>query len=298
MILSLDHLVLTVADLEATLHFYGELLGMQVRRFGEGRLALHFGSQKINLHAVDAGWQPVAGAPRPGSADLCFLLRESLNEMVERLKLAHVPIELGPVERTGATGLIRSVYLRDPDGNLVELAELVTSPLPDRAESAAEIRPATAADAAACLEIYAPIVRGSHTSFEVDVPTQLDFAGRIVRYSQSHDWLIAEQEGKVVAYAYTCPHRERAAYSVAAEISVYVAPEAHRQGLARALYVELLQRLQSAGVHKAYAIVTLPNPSSLAFHEALGFRPLAFFPAAGRKFDRLWDVAWWVRELA
>jgi phosphinothricin acetyltransferase len=297
MIRSLDHLVLTVADLQATLHFYGKILGLQVRSFGEGRFALHFGAQKINLHPVGGGLMPVAKVPQAGSADLCFLIRGTLEDQIDALELAGIPVELGPVARSGASGAIRSIYLRDPDGNLIELAEPLVEPLPAVPRTAFQLRPATTADAAACLEIYAPIVRGSHISFEHDVPSQVEFAARIARYRESHAWWIAEREGEVVAYAYACPHRERAAYAIAAEVSVYVAPQAHREGVARALYLELLAGLQQAGVHKAYAIITLPNPSSLAFHESLGFRPLAQFPAAGRKFDRLWDVAWWVREL-
>jgi L-amino acid N-acyltransferase YncA/catechol 2,3-dioxygenase-like lactoylglutathione lyase family enzyme len=296
MIRSLDHLVLRVADLDAALHFYGEILGMQVRRFGAERVALHCGAQKIELQSL--GSESQAQAPQPGSAELCFLIRGELDQQIERLRAAKIDIERGPHAGTGVSGPIRSIHLRDPDGNRIELAEAIHQALPAVPSIAAQIRPATAADATACLEIYAPIVRGSHTSFELEVPSQVEFAARIARSSKSHAWLVAEQDGRILAYAYACPHRERAAYAIAAEVSVYVAPEAHRQGLARALYLDLLTRMQRDGVRLAYAIVTLPNPSSLAFHESLGFRPLALFPAAGRKFDRYWDVAWWVRELA
>lgn len=127
---SLDHLVLTVADIARTCEFYARALGMRVVRFGEGRVALHFGQQKINLHQTDRTFDPKAAAPTPGSADLCFLLGGSLEEAMQQLAALAIRIEEGPIERTGATGRIRSVYLRDPDGNLIELATpLVNSAL-------------------------------------------------------------------------------------------------------------------------------------------------------------------------
>lgn len=119
---SLDHLVLTVADIAGTCDFYAEALGMRVVRFGEGRVALHFGRQKINLHQADRTFNPKAAAPTPGSADLCFLLAGSLEAAIGHLEALGIAIEAGPVERTGATGRIRSIYLRDPDGNLLELS--------------------------------------------------------------------------------------------------------------------------------------------------------------------------------
>jgi catechol 2,3-dioxygenase-like lactoylglutathione lyase family enzyme len=110
---SLDHLVLTVRDLDATIAFY-ERLGMRHVVFGDGRHALAFGSQKLNLHVAGHEFEPKAAAPTPGSADLCFL--------VDALDAGGLHVIDGPVERAGATGRIRSVYLRDPDGNLVELS--------------------------------------------------------------------------------------------------------------------------------------------------------------------------------
>jgi catechol 2,3-dioxygenase-like lactoylglutathione lyase family enzyme len=119
---ALDHLVLTVADIARTCDFYARALGMRVVRFGEGRVALHFGQQKINLHQADRTFDPKAKAPTPGSGDLCFLLNDTLEEAMTRINALGIAIEQGPVERTGATGPIRSIYLRDPDGNLLELA--------------------------------------------------------------------------------------------------------------------------------------------------------------------------------
>ncbi|KGJ11847.1 hypothetical protein IX54_15600 [Paracoccus sanguinis] len=118
---ALDHLVLTVADIEATVAFY-EALGMTRVRFGEGRVALAFGDQKINLHPAGAEIAPHAAHPRPGSADLCFLVEGDVADLSAHLAAAGLAVELGPVPRTGAQGPLTSVYLRDPDGNLVELS--------------------------------------------------------------------------------------------------------------------------------------------------------------------------------
>ena len=118
---SLDHLVLTVASIAATVEFY-ERLGMRAETFGDGRRALRFGGQKINLHEAGSEFAPHAARPAPGSADLCFLVEGSLAELARALAAAGVAIELGPVERAGAVGALESLYVRDPDGNLVELS--------------------------------------------------------------------------------------------------------------------------------------------------------------------------------
>ena len=119
---SLDHLVLTVADPEATCAFYRDVLGLEVVTFGGGRKALRFGTQKLNLHSPEVDILPRAKAPAPGAIDLCLLTATPLEEVIRHLTACGVDIELGPVDRTGATGPIRSVYVRDPDGNLVEIA--------------------------------------------------------------------------------------------------------------------------------------------------------------------------------
>jgi catechol 2,3-dioxygenase-like lactoylglutathione lyase family enzyme len=120
-ITAFDHLVLTVADLDATVAFY-ERLGMVCERFLDDRLALHFGRQKINLHRAGAEFEPHARRPEPGSADLCFLVDEPIAAVERELAAAGIDIEVGPVERTGAQGPLESVYVRDPDGNLIELS--------------------------------------------------------------------------------------------------------------------------------------------------------------------------------
>ncbi|HDS1677999.1 VOC family protein [Stenotrophomonas maltophilia] len=118
----LDHLVLTVADIERSCDFYQRVLGMQVVRFGAGRTALQFGQQKINLHPASAPLQPHAAQPTPGSADLCLVTGTATADVLAHLRAQAVVVEEGPVPRTGALGPIESVYFRDPDGNLIEVS--------------------------------------------------------------------------------------------------------------------------------------------------------------------------------
>jgi catechol 2,3-dioxygenase-like lactoylglutathione lyase family enzyme len=120
---SLDHLVLTVADIDATVDFY-EALGMRREVFGDGRIALRFGDQKLNLHEAGAELAPHAARPTPGSADLCLVVADDLDRVAESLSRAGIRVELGPVARTGATSGLISLYVRDPDGNLVELSQI------------------------------------------------------------------------------------------------------------------------------------------------------------------------------
>lgn len=122
MIKNLDHLVLTVADIERTKAFYCEILGMIYEEFGEGRRALKFGNAKINLHLAGHEFEPKAHLAKPGTADLCFIIEGELGEMRARLLAAGVAILEGPVKRTGARGPITSLYVRDPDLNLIELS--------------------------------------------------------------------------------------------------------------------------------------------------------------------------------
>lgn len=118
----IDHLVLTVRDVDATCKFYSRVLGMEVVVFDEGRRALSFGNQKINLHQADSPIAPHAVHPTAGSADVCFVANAHLDEIVAGLKEAGVTILEGPVRRTGALGPMISVYFRDPDANLIEIA--------------------------------------------------------------------------------------------------------------------------------------------------------------------------------
>jgi catechol 2,3-dioxygenase-like lactoylglutathione lyase family enzyme len=125
MIDHLDHLVLTATNAEATQDFYVRVLGMHLETFGAGRMAFTFGSQKINLHIRGQEFEPKAHLPVPGALDLCFIASIPLDQVIERLGVANWPIIEGPIMRTGATGPIRSVYLRDPDLNLIEISEYV-----------------------------------------------------------------------------------------------------------------------------------------------------------------------------
>ena len=119
---SFNHLVLTVKNIDHTCDFYQRGLGMEVRTFGDGRKALHFGPHKFNLHQQGHEIDPKAAHPTPGSADFCLLTETPLAEVIAHLAHENLPIELGPVRRDGATGPILSVYLRDPDQNLVEIS--------------------------------------------------------------------------------------------------------------------------------------------------------------------------------
>ena len=130
----IDHLVLTVRNIETTCSFYANVLGMEVVTFENGRKALSFGSQKINLHEAGKEFEPKASRPTPGSADLCFTTTTPIDEVVKRLELSKIRILEGPVKRTGALGQMISVYFRDPDLNLIEVSNYADA-MKNRAES-------------------------------------------------------------------------------------------------------------------------------------------------------------------
>ena len=159
------------------------------------------------------------------------------------------------------------------------------------------LRPATLADAASMLAIYAPIVRDTATSFELEPPSLEEFTGRVRKVLDRWEWLVAEQEGEVVGYAYGSVHRERPAYQWATETSAYVTPAARRLGVGRALYEALLPRLAERGYCNAYAGIALPNDASIALHHAVGFTHIGLFPTVGWKFGKWHDVAWMHRRL-
>lgn len=123
MIKSMDHLVLTTRDAEKCIDFYTRVLGMKLESFGAGRRALRFGEQKINIHDENTVTDGYAAHPTPGSLDICFLADRPLEQVMAQLQAAGIPIELGPVTRTGARFALRSVYVRDPDQNLIEISE-------------------------------------------------------------------------------------------------------------------------------------------------------------------------------
>ncbi len=163
------------------------------------------------------------------------------------------------------------------------------------------IRLATPADAPAVRAIYAPHVAQGHASFEADVPPDEEMAARIGRTLARLPWLVATageaDSGAVVGYAYATAHRDRTAYQWGVEVSVYVHPEAQRRGVGRALYAALHALLAAQGFVNAYAGIALPNPSSVALHEALGYVPVGVYRGVGFKACAWRDVGWWHRLL-
>lgn len=154
-------------------------------------------------------------------------------------------------------------------------------------------RVATLEDAAGILEIYAPIVRETVISFELEPPTLEEMSDRIAKILKGHPWLIYEEDGKVAGYAYASKQRERAAYQWNTEVSVYVHPDHRRKGLARQLYTKLFEILRQQGFYNAYAGITLPNLASVEAHEAVGFQALTIMEETGYKFGKWHDVGWW-----
>jgi L-amino acid N-acyltransferase YncA len=153
-------------------------------------------------------------------------------------------------------------------------------------------------DAAACAAIYAPHVEGSAVSFEEWAPSAEEMGERIAAVARSHAWLVAERDGRVLGYAYATAFNQRPAYRWSASVSVYVAEGARGEGVGRALYEALFERLRAAGFRMACAGITLPNPASVALHESLGFERTGLNRAIGWK-DGAWrDVGWWQLELA
>ena len=152
-------------------------------------------------------------------------------------------------------------------------------------------------DAAACAAIYAPHVEGSAVSFEEEAPSAGEMAERIERYGAGHAWLVAEREGEVVGYAYGTAFNERPAYRWSTFVSVYVAEDARGQGLGRALYEALFERLRERGFRMACAGITLPNEASESLHESLGFRRIGVNREIGFKEGAWRDVGWYQLEL-
>jgi L-amino acid N-acyltransferase YncA len=159
------------------------------------------------------------------------------------------------------------------------------------------IRPAAAADTPALLAIYRPFVEETVVSFEFEVPTLTDFAARVAKALAGWQWLVAEREGEILGYAYGSSHRARAAYQWSVEVSAYVHPGHHRQGVGRALYLRLFEDLAAKGFCNAFAGIALPNDASVGLHESLGFQPIGVFRSIGRKFGKWHDVAWFQRAL-
>ena len=161
-----------------------------------------------------------------------------------------------------------------------------------------EVRTAAAADAPACAAIYAPYVTDTAISFETDPPSAEEMAARISAAVSRHAWVVLEDEGRVVGYAYGGPFKSRPAYRWACEVSVYLELGRRRTGAGRALYEALLARLGERGLRTAVAGMTLPNDASVALHRALGFEAVGTFSRVGWKHDAWHDVAWMQRRIS
>lgn len=158
--------------------------------------------------------------------------------------------------------------------------------------SAKNIRPARLADAQSILNIYKTYVLTSNITFETELPTLNAMERRIQEYS-ALGFLVFEQSGEVVGYAYASKHRERAAYQWCCEVSAYVEEQHHGQGIASNLYRELITILKDSGYVNAYAGITLPNLKSVRFHESMGFQPIGVYKDIGYKLGEWCDVGWW-----
>lgn len=159
------------------------------------------------------------------------------------------------------------------------------------------IRLAQTKDLPQMLAIYGPYVENTAYSFEYTVPTFAEFTARFESYTKQFPWLVWEEDGKILGYAYGSAPFERAAFGWCAEASVYLHPNAHRRGIGTKLYHALEALLKEQGYRKLYALVTSENRISLSFHEALGYRQTATFPDCGYKFDRLHSLIWLEKDL-
>lgn len=159
------------------------------------------------------------------------------------------------------------------------------------------IRLATEADAAACQAIYAPVVRATTISFEAAPPSVAEMAARVRQTLPTFPWLVCVRDDTVIGYAYAGTYRARAAYQWSAEVSVYIGAEARRQGVARRLYTALFDLLRLQGYCNAYAGTTIPNPPSVALHEALGFQLIGTYARVGFKHGAWHDVKWFHLDL-
>jgi len=160
------------------------------------------------------------------------------------------------------------------------------------------LRPVTPDDAARVAAIYEPVVRDTAVSFELEPPSPEEMGRRIAVVTSRHPWLVSEERGIVVAYAYATAFRQRPAYRWSAETTVYVDADHRGRGVGRDLYGALIEVATLWGFANAYAGIALPNPASESLHASIGFTPVGVFPRAGHKFGRWHDVGWWHRSLS
>ncbi|MFZ4652508.1 MAG: arsinothricin resistance N-acetyltransferase ArsN1 family B [Rubrivivax sp.] len=160
------------------------------------------------------------------------------------------------------------------------------------------LRTARPEDAQAILDIYAPVVRDTAISFEVEPPSLAAMRERISATTATYPWLVSvDAAGTVDGYVYATRHKERAAYRWSVEVTAYVRHDARGRGVGRRLYTRLLQELAALGYHQAFAVIVLPNAGSVALHEAVGFEPVGVCRRAGYKLGRWWDVGWWQAQV-
>ncbi|HEY3594824.1 MAG TPA: arsinothricin resistance N-acetyltransferase ArsN1 family B [Polyangiaceae bacterium] len=159
------------------------------------------------------------------------------------------------------------------------------------------IRLAEAHDGDAIAAIYHPSVVSAVTSFEVEAPNGKDMSNRVAALLPYAPWIVAEQDGVVLGYAYASKHHERAAYQWSVDVSVYIDRAHHRRGVGKALYTSLFAMLRMQGFYNAYAGITLPNPASVGLHESFGFQPVGVYHSVGFKFGAWHDVGWWQMAL-
>jgi phosphinothricin acetyltransferase len=164
-------------------------------------------------------------------------------------------------------------------------------------DAAGQIREAVAGDGAAFAEVYAPYVRDTVISFELQPPSAEEMSRRIEAIGLRHPWLAAEQGGQVLGYAYGCEHRSRAAYRWDVDAGIYLAASAQGRGIGRRLYLALFEILRRQGYINAYAGITLPNAASVGLHESLGFSPVGIYRNVGYKHGAWHDVGWWALGL-
>ncbi len=164
-------------------------------------------------------------------------------------------------------------------------------------ETNGRMRVARAEDAEGILAIYAPIVRETTISFELEPPTVEEMRGRIEATLAKLPWLVCDSNGEIAGYAYASRHRERAAYQWSVDVSVYVREKERGKGLGRGLYTPLLGMLEDLGYYSALAGIALPNPASVGLHEAMGFRPIGIYRSIGYKLGAWRDVGWWQKQL-
>lgn len=159
------------------------------------------------------------------------------------------------------------------------------------------VRQATPGDGSAVAAIYRPIVDETAISFEEEPPSAEDMAGRIAKVLGHYPYLVAQQDGRVIGYAYAAQHMERSAYRWSVNVSAYVAEGFRGTGVGKRLYRALFETLAERGFHMAMAGITLPNEASVKLHEGVGFKPIGVYREVGFKFGRWHDVGWWQRRI-